>query len=85
MQDTTVEICKCFEAELAAMAALDRAYYLNPAPTSAERAEYAMRQDHLELQRARFYEKLSAARQDESPKPGIVRLQVDDRLISNQS
>lgn len=49
------QVCKRFEAELAAIAALDRLYYLNPRLTLAERSDYAARQVQLEEMRSRFY------------------------------
>lgn len=81
MQDITIEVYKSYEAELAAIAALDRAYYLNATPTSAERAEYSMRQDHLEQQRARFYDRLSTAQRSDGAKPRLFRVVIDDCLM----
>lgn len=48
-------IVQRYEPQLAAIAALDRAYYLNPSPTVAERGEYASRQEQLEMVRLRLY------------------------------
>lgn len=59
---TEHQICAQFEAELAAIAALDRRYYLNPSPTISERAAYAARQVQLESMRSRFYKELDALR-----------------------
>jgi hypothetical protein len=81
MQDIETEIYKRYESELAAIAEQDRAYYLNPTPTSAERADYVTRQDYLEQARALFYEKVSTARRSEGAKPGLFRVLIDDRLI----
>lgn len=61
--ETEDQICRRFEAELAAIAVLDRRYYLNPSPTLAERAEYAARQFQLENVRSRFYAELGALRE----------------------
>lgn len=52
-----------YEAELAAIARLDRAYYLNPCPSRTERSNYAARQVQLEKLRSRFYAELAASRQ----------------------
>ena len=48
-----------YAAELEAIAALDREYYLNPLPNLAERAEYYKRQEYLEQIRQRLYSELS--------------------------
>jgi hypothetical protein len=48
-------ICARCEAELAAIAALDHLYYLNPSATLADRREYAAREARLEETRGRFY------------------------------
>jgi uncharacterized protein YaeQ len=53
------QIAQRYEPKLAAIAKLDRAYYLNPSPTVAERAEYALRQEQLERLRLRLYAELS--------------------------
>lgn len=50
-----------YEAELAAIAALDRCYYLKSCPTSDERRDYALRQAKLEEMRTRFYSELASA------------------------
>jgi len=81
MQDFETEICKRYESELAAIAELDRIYYLKPTPTLAERADYVTRQDHLEQARALFYEKLSTVGRSEDAKLGIFRVQINDRSI----
>ena len=75
------ETCKRYEAELAAIAALDRAYYLNPTPTAAERGSYVRRQAHLEEVRARFYAQLSTVQHSETTKPGMFRVRVNDQLM----
>jgi hypothetical protein len=62
--DTQAEICTRYESELAAIAALDRAYYLNGAAT---RADYSMRKDQLERVRARFCAELTTLRRGEAP------------------
>jgi hypothetical protein len=56
-----------YEAELAAIAALDRCYYLKSCPTSDERREYALRQAHLEELRSRLYAELASACADRQP------------------
>lgn len=61
--ETEDQICRRFEAELAAIAALDRRYYSNLAPTVAERADYAARQVQLEGTRSQFYAELSPFRE----------------------
>lgn len=53
--DREDEIIQRYELQLAAIAALDRAYYLNPSPAHAERNEYALRQEELEIVRSRLY------------------------------
>jgi len=53
-----------YEAELSAIAALDRCYYLKPCPTSDERRDYALRQAKLEEMRTRFYSELGSAREN---------------------
>lgn len=57
------EIYKRYEAELAAIAALDRRYYVNPSPTAADRRAYAARQLLLQEARSRFYAELDAYRE----------------------
>ena len=49
-----------YEAELAAIAALDRHFYLNPSPSLAERRAYAVRKVRLEEMRFRFYLEFAA-------------------------
>ena len=56
------EICRRYEAKLASIAVLDRAYYLKRNPTLAERAEYAERLEELESIRDRFYAEWDAMR-----------------------
>ena len=58
--ETEDQIFKRFEAELAAIAVLDRRYYSNLSATVAERAEYAARQVQLESLRCRFYAELGS-------------------------
>ena len=53
--DWEEQIVQRYEPQLAAIAALDRAYYLNPSPTIEERSEYASRQEQLEIVRLRLY------------------------------
>jgi hypothetical protein len=52
-----------YAAELKAIAALDREYYLNPSPNLAQRAEYHNRQEDLEQIRRRLYSELSETQQ----------------------
>jgi hypothetical protein len=59
--ETERQICERFEAELATIAAIDRRYYSNPSPTVIERADYAVRQLHLESARSRFYAELESS------------------------
>ena len=61
--ETEDQISRCYEAELAAIADLDRRYYLNRAPTRADRSDYAARQVQWENVRSRFYVELAAFRQ----------------------
>ena len=58
--ETEDQICRRFEAELAAIAVLDRRYYSSLSPTVAERADYAARQLQLERARSRFYAELES-------------------------
>jgi hypothetical protein len=60
--DMEREIRIRYEAELAAIAALDRSYYLNPDPSRADRLNYATRQDQLVALRSRLYAELKMAR-----------------------
>jgi hypothetical protein len=62
MMATEEQLFHRFEAELAAIARLDRRYYLNPSPTLDERRDYAQRQMRLEEARSRFYKELGALR-----------------------
>jgi hypothetical protein len=50
-----------YYTELAAIATLDRCYYLKSCPTSDERRDYALRQAKLEEMRTRFYSELASA------------------------
>jgi len=52
--ETEDQLSARYEAELAAIAALDRRYYSNSCPSCCERADYAARQDKLHALRARF-------------------------------
>jgi hypothetical protein len=81
--ETESEICTRYEAELAAIATLDRAYYLNATATSADRANYFRRQNNLEQIRVRFYTELRMVRHSETTEPGIVRVRVNDRAITS--
>jgi hypothetical protein len=47
--ETEDQICRLFEAGLAAIPALDGRYYSNPSPTVAERADYAARRFNLRV------------------------------------
>jgi hypothetical protein len=58
--DTETEIYIRYEAELTEIALLDRLYYQKAAPSSADRADYYRRQDHLERVRARLCAELRA-------------------------
>jgi hypothetical protein len=64
--ETEREICKRYEAEFAAIAALDRRYYLTPSASLDERREYAARKAQLEKMRSRFYAELAMCRE-----PGV--------------
>lgn len=63
IQDT---ICKRYEPQLAAIAALDRQYYSNKGPTAADRAEYYARQEELESIRTRMYQEFDASKKPPS-------------------
>lgn len=64
--ETEHEICKRYEAEFAAIAALDRRYYRTHSASVAERRDYAARKVHLQELRARLYEELAICLQ-----PGV--------------
>jgi hypothetical protein len=57
-------VCERYEAELAAIARLDRAYYFNPCPDLTERSAYAARQAELEEIRSRLYAELALGRRN---------------------
>jgi uncharacterized protein YcbX len=57
--DTESETCLRYEAKVAAIAALDGAYYLDAKATLTDRASYVRRQVDLEQVRTRFYAELS--------------------------
>lgn len=62
----TAEIAVVFNryaAKLAAIAALDRAYYANPSPSLIERAGYYQRQSVLGRIRLRLYAELDRVRE----------------------
>jgi len=61
--ETEDKLSARYEAELAAIAAIDRRYYLNPCPSRAEHSDYAARQDRLEESRSRLYAELASLRQ----------------------
>jgi len=60
--DTEEKICRRYEAIFAWIESLDRAYYLNKAPTGEDRAEYFARQLKREAVRNQFYSELAAIR-----------------------
>jgi hypothetical protein len=64
--DTEPETCRRYEAELAAIAALDRAYYLTAKATPTDRASYFRRQVDLEQVRTRLYAELSQSSENGS-------------------
>lgn len=57
------DLCARYEAGLAAIAALDRRFYLNPSPSVAERRAYAARKVRLEELRFCFYSEFAACQQ----------------------
>jgi hypothetical protein len=61
--ETEDDICKRYEAEFAAIAAVDRRYYLIPSVSVDERREYAARKDRLEELRSQFYAELAKCRE----------------------
>ena len=61
--ETEHEICMQYEAELAAIAALDRRYYLTPSASVAQRRDYAARKVQLEEMRSRFYAEIAKCRE----------------------
>ena len=67
--ETEEQICRRYEAQLAAIAALDRRYYANGSPSLADRADYAARQTQLENTRSMLYAELIAFRQNRLRQP----------------
>ena len=61
--ETEKQICTRYEVEFAAIAALDRGYYLTASASLAERRAYAARQVQLDEMRSRFYAELAICRQ----------------------
>lgn len=61
--ETEEQICKRYAAEFAAIAVLDRRYYLTPSASVNERREYAARQVRLEEMRSRFYTEIAICRE----------------------
>ncbi len=61
--DTEDQIFRRYKAELDAIGALDRCYYLSPSPTVADRRDYAAGQLQMEETRSRFYAELTACRE----------------------
>lgn len=61
--ETEDQICRRYEAEIAAISVLDRRYYLNNSAFLDERRNYAARQAQLEETRMRFYAELATFRQ----------------------
>jgi hypothetical protein len=61
--ETEYQICKRYEAEFAAIAALDRRYFLTPSASLAARRDYAARQARLEEMRSRLYAELALCRE----------------------
>ena len=70
---TEEQLFERFEAELSAIASLDRRYYLTPSPTLADRCEYAKRQALLEETRSRFYKQLEVFRKHAASFPRRCR------------
>ena len=71
--ETEEQICRRYEAQLTAIAALDRRYYVNPAPSLADRADYAARQTQLENTRSMLYAELNAFRPNSLRHPSRCR------------
>ena len=61
--ETEDQLSARYQAELAAIAALDRRYYLTPSASIEERRAYAARQSQLEEMRTRFYAEIAVYRQ----------------------
>jgi hypothetical protein len=80
---TETEICNEYEAELAVIAALDRAYYQKTTITSADRADYFKRQEGLETVRVRLYQELATVRRAQSPGHQSFRVTMND-LVSGK-
>jgi hypothetical protein len=71
--ETEDQLSARYEAELAAIAALDRRYYSNSCPSCCERADYAARQDKLQALRAGFYAEVALLRLNKSRLPPRCR------------
>ena len=61
--ETEDQMCRRYEAEFDAIAALDRRYYLNRVASFTKRRDYAARQVKLEEMRSKLYSELASVRQ----------------------
>lgn len=59
---STESVLRAYVAELETAARLDRAYYLNPEPSAADRTAYNRRKERIEALRQRVYSDLAAVR-----------------------
>ncbi|GEM_PF-4095409 len=79
--DAKTKICTRYAAQLAAIAAIDRTYYLNGTATTADRANYFRRQNDLKQLRALLYAELSRVRHSVTTKPGTFRVRILDWAV----
>ena len=79
--DLEDRIRKSYARELAAIAVLDRAYYLNPCPSRADRSNYAARQEQAQAIRSKFYAELAAARASDVRPPRGCRFLARRRRL----
>ncbi len=80
-QKTENSILTRYAAELEAIADLDREYYLNPAPSLAERSNYYRRQDELEQIRQRLYSELCGTHRGVQK---VFRVSMTDHAIGKK-
>jgi signal transduction histidine kinase len=80
--DTQNEICRRYEAAMAAIASADRAYYLKEKPTPADRRAYAERKTQLQDLRTELYAELSARGAKKPSRPETFTVSLEDRALN---
>lgn len=75
-------ICERYETYLAAIAELDRVYYLNKTATTADRAAYAARQEEREGIHIRLLAELSLIRTKKPPARASLSIRMDEAPTS---